>query len=157
MLLLFLITLIVYSIKKVNETCCCSCSRACKEKKTGWILRIFTFNDKNLLYLPLISTLQFFWGSEWSRSDPISHKHLAYSTLRKTCPYSELFWSTFSQIRITSPYSVRMRENVDQNNSEYAHFSSSAKHQEWLVSAKKFQFFTKTLFIFIYFLRQYLT
>ena len=33
---------------------------ACKEKRTDWILRIFTFNDKNPLYLPLISTLQFF-------------------------------------------------------------------------------------------------
>ena len=45
--------------------------------------------------------------------------------LRKKCPYSELFWSVFSRIwteygeilRI-SPYSVRMRENADQNNSE---------------------------------------
>ena len=35
---------------------------ACKEKRTDWILRIFTFNDKNPLYLPLISTLQFFKG-----------------------------------------------------------------------------------------------
>ena len=39
-------------------------------------------------------------------------------TLCKTCPYSELL------LRI-SPYSVRMRENVDQNNSEYAHISRS--------------------------------
>ena len=38
------------------------------------------------------------------------------------------FWSVFSRIRTeygeirsTSPYSVRMRENKDQNNSEYAH------------------------------------
>ena len=41
--------------------------------------------------------------------------------LRKKCPYSELFWSVFSRIRIEygeirsiSPYSVRMRENTDQ-------------------------------------------
>ena len=48
------------------------------------------------------------------------------------CPYSELFWSVFSRIwteygeilRI-SPYSVRMRENMDQNNSEYGYFSRS--------------------------------
>ena len=33
---------------------------ACKGKRTGWILRIFIFNDKNLLYLPLISKIQFF-------------------------------------------------------------------------------------------------
>ena len=31
---------------------------ACQEKGTDWILRIFTFNDKNRLYLPIISTLQ---------------------------------------------------------------------------------------------------
>ena len=31
---------------------------ACQEKRTDWVLRIFTFNDKNPLYLPIISTLQ---------------------------------------------------------------------------------------------------
>ena len=53
------------------------------------------------------------------------------NTLGKKCPYSELFWSAFSRIRILnmerylpiSLYSVRMWENVDQNNSEYGHFS----------------------------------
>ena len=53
-------------------------------------------------------------------------------TLREKCPYSEFFWSIFSHIwteygeilRI-SPYSVRMRENTDQKNSEYGHFSRS--------------------------------
>ena len=56
---------------------------------------------------------------------------LSYS-LRKTCPYSELFWSIFSRIRTEygemrsiSPYSVRMRENTDQNNSEYGPFLRS--------------------------------
>ena len=52
--------------------------------------------------------------------------------LRKKCPYSELFWSAFSHIwteygeilRIC-PYSVRMRENEDQNNSEHGQFSRS--------------------------------
>ena len=50
-------------------------------------------------------------------------------TLRKKCPYSELFWSVFSRIRTeygeilcSSPYSVRMRENMDQNNSETDNF-----------------------------------
>ena len=53
-------------------------------------------------------------------------------TLRKKCPYSEYVWSIFSrlrtengEIRSISPYSVWMRENADQNNSEYVHFSSS--------------------------------
>ena len=48
------------------------------------------------------------------------------------CPYSEFFWSVFSHIwteyeeiiRI-SPYSVRMLENTDQNNSGYGPFSRS--------------------------------
>ena len=43
--------------------------------------------------------------------------------LRKKCPYSELFCSAFSRIQSISPYSVRMRENTDKNNSEYGHFS----------------------------------
>ena len=53
-------------------------------------------------------------------------------TLRKKCPYSELFWSAFSRFRNEygeiiriSMYSVRIRENADQNNSEYGHFSCS--------------------------------
>ena len=57
------------------------------------------------------------------------------TTLRKNCPYSELFWPVFSRIRTEygeilglSPYSVRMPENTDQNNSEYEHFSRSAKY-----------------------------
>ena len=42
-------------------------------------------------------------------------------TLRKKCPYSELFWSLFSRIRIE--YGIW--ESPDQNNSEYGHFSRS--------------------------------
>ena len=52
--------------------------------------------------------------------------------LCEKCPYSEIFGSVFSHIRTeygeifrTSPYSVRMRENTDQKNSEYRHFSRS--------------------------------
>ena len=48
-------------------------------------------------------------------------------SLRKKCPYSELFWPPFSRIQTDygeilslssslSPYSIQMRENVDQNN-----------------------------------------
>ena len=61
MLFTFLTTLIVYSIKKVHETYWCSSSVACKEKRTDWILRMFTFNDKNLLYL-IIFTFPLFEG-----------------------------------------------------------------------------------------------
>ena len=49
--------------------------------------------------------------------------------LRKICRYSELFWSVFYRIWTEygdmwsiSPYSVRMQENTDQNNSEYGKF-----------------------------------
>ena len=54
------------------------------------------------------------------------------SSLRKKCPYSELFPSAFSHIRSEygeilriSPYSVRIQEKADQNNSENGHFSRS--------------------------------
>ena len=50
-------------------------------------------------------------------------------SLCEKCPYSELFWPEFSHIRIEyekilriSLYSVQMRGNTDQNNSEYRHF-----------------------------------
>ena len=63
MLLNFVTSLIVYSIKRCfHETYKCSSSTACQEKRTDWILIIFTFNDKNLLSLPIISTLKFFEG-----------------------------------------------------------------------------------------------
>ena len=56
-------------------------------------------------------------------------------SLREKWPNSEFFWFVFSHIwseyedilRI-SPYSVRMRENTDQKNSEYGHFSGSVFH-----------------------------
>ena len=63
------------------------------------------------------------------------------NTRREKCPYSELFWSIFSRIRtkyreILSifPYVVRMRENTDENNSEYRHFlhcDTEAVAQRW--------------------------
>ena len=55
-------------------------------------------------------------------------------TLREMCPYSEFFWSVFSrnqteygEIRNVSPYSVQMRKNTDQKNSEYRYFSRSVQ------------------------------
>ena len=58
------------------------------------------------------------------------------SAVREKCPYSELFWSAFSRVQTEygeilriSPQSVWMRENVDQNNSEYGYFSRSATYQ----------------------------
>ena len=74
---------------------------------------------------------------------------LKYNTLGEKCPYSELFWSVFSrnraecgEIRNISPYSVQMRENTDQNNSEYRHFLHSDKQRDF---CKKLQRTTKNL------------
>ena len=53
--------------------------------------------------------------------------------LRKKCLYSELFWSTFS--RIWTEYSVQMRQNVDQNNSEYGHFLHSVLLRGEIITA----------------------
>ena len=63
-------------------------------------------------------------------STPITKmKDMLRYLLRKKCSYLELFWSGFFHIRteyreilVISPYSVRMRENAYQNNSEYGHF-----------------------------------
>ena len=53
------------------------------------------------------------------------------------CKYLEFFWSVFSlilteygKIGSISLYSVRMRENTDQKNSEYGHFSCNANKKE---------------------------
>ena len=55
-------------------------------------------------------------------------KDMRQISLRKKCPYPELFWSGYSRIwneygESFSLLSVRIRENTDQNNSEYEHFS----------------------------------
>ena len=43
-------------MKNVHETYWYCNSQACQEKRKDWILRIFSFNDKNSLYLPIIAT-----------------------------------------------------------------------------------------------------
>ena len=47
-------------MKTVHENYWCSSRIACQEKGTDCILRIFLSNDKNPLYLSIISTLHFF-------------------------------------------------------------------------------------------------
>ena len=63
---------------------------------------------------------------------------LSFCTLGKKCPCSELFWSTFSdirteyrEIRSIPPYSVQMRENADRNNPEYSTFHAVTLSMEW--------------------------
>ena len=53
------------------------------------------------------------------------------------CPYSELFWPAFccirteyGEIRSICLYSVRMRENPDQNDSKYRNFFRSVLHSK---------------------------
>ena len=55
----------------------------------------------------------------WKTQTLIIEKHC----VKSVCSYSELFWSAF--VRRISPYSVRIRENADQNNSECGHFLCS--------------------------------
>ena len=69
-------------------------------------------------------------------------------TVRESSPYSELFWSIFSriwteyrQILHIPPYFAQMRENTDQNNSEYGHFLRSVNIKK---SAQKTEFLQKT-------------
>ena len=61
----------------------------------------------------------------WMKHVRVLTKERKNITRREKCPYSEFFWSVFSRIRIEygeilriSPYSVWMRENTDQKNSE---------------------------------------
>ena len=48
-------------------------------------------------------------------------------TLRKKCPYSKFFWSVF--FRVWIEYSVQMRENTDEKNSEYRQVLRSILYQ----------------------------
>ena len=52
-------------MKKVHKTYWCSSSIGYQDQRTDLILRIFTFNDKNTLYLPIILTLHFFEGQSY--------------------------------------------------------------------------------------------
>ena len=61
-------------------------------------------------------------------------------TLREESPYWEFFSSVFSrtgtengEILRIFPFSVRMRENTDQENSEYGHFSHSDNFDSFLL------------------------
>ena len=69
------------------------------------------------------------------------------NALRETCKYSELFWSAFSRIRTEygeirsiSPCSYPMRENVDQNNSEYGHLLCSDGYCSFLSTVQASSF-----------------
>ena len=74
-------------------------------------------------FLTCVNIFFFYFSSYFLLFLPKCHLYLP---LRKNRPYSELFWSAFSriqteyeEIRSISPYSVRMLENSDQNNSNF--------------------------------------
>ena len=83
---------------------------------------------KSSLFPLHLTVVWFSSKGSWNRKLKQGNENVSQSvTLRKKCPYLELLWSAFSGIRteyreILSPYSVRMRENADQNNFEYGHF-----------------------------------
>ena len=76
--------------------------------------------EYNSIFFSYLSTAKIFQG------EMAVPYELSSLTLHEKCPYSELFWSAFSpiwneygEILRISLYSVRMWENMDQNNSEY--------------------------------------
>ena len=94
-------------------------------------------NHAFLFLFPL--TLDSFRRNQWQNQNSA-----LVIRLREKCPYLELFWPVFSriwteygEILCISPYSVRMRENTDQNNSQYGHFLRSADHCEIINIWKK--------------------
>ena len=63
-------------------------------------------------------------GAEYGLEIPTEHCKCPYSGL--SAPYFPVFG-----LKSISPYSVRMRENADQNNFEYGHFSRSGVNISW--------------------------
>ena len=68
-------------------------------------------------------------------------KRTSIKSLREMCPNTEFFWSVFSRIWTkcgnllrVSPYSVQIRENMDQKNSVFGHFLHSENIYLWSVS-----------------------
>ena len=87
------------------------------------------------------------------KRDDISHTE-------KKCRYLELFWPVFSciptksgEMLCISPYSGRMQENTDQNNSEYGHFSRSVRVQCFETFVQKTICWCTSNFIIFNFLR----
>ena len=82
----------------------------------NFVLRIWSFSRKYI----------------WEHPRRIASGNSKSFTFRKNCAYSELFWFVFSCIRTEygeilriSLYLVQIRENADQNNSEYGHLLRS--------------------------------
>ena len=102
-----------------------------KNAKTAVAFSFFFFTQKVyvfLIYIPTMFQLISIYGLEDTVGVifrfPNNYRDQKRA-LRKKCPFLELFWSVFSRIRAEygealclSPYSVQMRENTDQKNSD---------------------------------------
>ena len=102
-----------------------------KNAKTAVAFSLFFFTHKVyvfLIYIPTMFQLISIFGLEDTVGVifrfPNNYRDQKRA-LRKKCPFLELFWSVFSRILAEygealclSPYSVQMRENTDQKNSD---------------------------------------
>ena len=114
------------NFRSENYDCPSSYSTNYPNKWLGQNYRKFYWN---------LITLLIHWVSYWK------------PTLCEKCPYSEFFWSAFSCVQTEhgeifriSLYSVHMRENAKQNNSEHGHFLRSVKQtrrtKHWVFASK---------------------
>ena len=62
-------------------------------------------------------------------------------SLRKKCPYSELFWSVFSRIR--TEYGEILRKNTEQNNSECGHVLCGTSYL-WILTSNQWSILCST-------------
>ena len=107
-------------------------SRKCFTHMSSEIIK-WNYGKLELPITRLAEKLPLFQKNKCSfKGEYISARVILIDSQRKKRPYSELFWSAFSRIRTDygeirriSPYSVQIRKNADQNNSEYRHFSCS--------------------------------
>ena len=101
-----------------------------------WYQTPFSKNVKRNIAEQFLYLLDKYFGKnhKYFKTFNINNVKVGYSclALRKKCPCSELFWSAFfphflafrlNTLSVFSP----MRENADQNNSEYGHFLRSHK------------------------------
>ena len=114
-----------------------------------------TFPIFSTIFSPYFTVLQLNAGLRKSPKNLNIHSEYGNKELKRTVsrlvsrksPYLELFWSVFSRIwteygeihsisHSISLYSIKIRENMDQNKSKYGHFSRSAKVLEMTVRTK---------------------
>ena len=125
-----------YQNARVGKSCCLSWK---PELFGNWIL-MYHLSTIYVKSKGLITTIKFmrtvsiaFYEQTYVLNTFIMNRlHILLIITAWKCPHSEFSWSVFARIwteygkiwRIT-PYSIWMRENTGQKNSEYGHFSRS--------------------------------